>query len=426
MKIRKRFERNSRWILSGFAFVFGLIMLAPLEGCQAENSTPDPHSSSADERASATASHEPDPSDSEVLAMLEPEPPTAPDEGSIDVSRRNAITRAVERCSAAIVGINVTEVRRYRVRDPWMDFFFGPRGGGRVYEEEIEGLGSGFLISSDGYILTNEHVTGGASKIIVTLTSGQQHTARLVGADAVSDVSLLKIEEGGNFDYLEMADSEDLIIGEWAIAFGNPFGLFSINAKPTVTVGVISNIGVNFMQEEKVYRGMIQTDAAISSGNSGGPLVNSMGKVIGMNAAIFSTAQTNQGAGSIGIGFAIPVNRVRSIVEHLKRDGKINREYIVGLNVKGVDARVAKALGLDRERGVYISEIYRNSPAEDAGLEPGDIILAIDNERILRPQDVQVLLSDGIAGETIEVKIRREDETYLKQLELRPAAQRRR
>ncbi len=360
----------------------------------------------------------------EQWALNAPPTPEPMPENDITVSRRNAITRAVETCSPAVVGINVTEVRRYSVRDPWMELFMGRRGD-RVYEEEIKGVGSGFIISSDGYVLTNEHVAGGASEIIISMTNGEQYSAKLIGADAVSDVALLKIQRSDiRFPYLELANSDKTIIGEWAISFGNPFGLFAINAKPTVTVGVISNTGLNFTQDDKVYRGMLQTDASISSGNSGGPLVNGDGKVIGMNATIFSTAQTSRGAGSIGIGFAIPINRVMNVVDRLKRDGNIDRNYSVGLNVGAVDKKLARALKLERERGVFISEIYRRSPAEAAGLEPGDIIVEIDDERILRPEDVQVILNDGVAGEEMRLTILRDGKELNKKLELRPVRRR--
>ena len=157
---------------------------------------------------------------------------------------------------------------------------------GRKQKQEIKGLGSGFIISEDGYILTNDHVAGKASKVVITMTNGKKFDAKIIGSDPTSDVALLKID-GNNFPFVELGNSDDLIVGEWAIAFGNPFGLFDINSKPTVTVGVISNINVNLgLQDDKVYKGMIQTDAAISSGNSGGPLVNGLGQVIGINSTI--------------------------------------------------------------------------------------------------------------------------------------------
>ena len=245
----------------------------------------------------------------------------------ISNSRRNAITRTVAQVSPAVVGINVTEVRQYRQWSPWGDDpFFRQFFGDRVYTQKVQGLGSGFIISPDGYILTNDHVAGNAKEITITLTNGSKHNSTLVGTDQVSDVALLKIDEK-NLPYIKLGNSDDVITGEWAIALGNPFGLFDISDKPTVTVGVVSATGINLKaQEGRVYKEMIQTDAAINSGNSGGPLVNSLGEVIGVNSVIYTPNQ-----GNIGLGFAIPINRVKKVVAELKRSGKIDREWYTGL-----------------------------------------------------------------------------------------------
>ncbi len=346
-------------------------------------------------------------------------------------SRRNAITRAVSVGSPAIVGINVVEVREYQVRDPFADFFndplfgmyFNQRQQPQTYRQEVAGLGSGFLVSQDGYILTNDHVAGHASKIVITLTNGEKYKARLIGTDRTSDVALLKIEDetvpkGTSFPFLKFSNSDEVIVGEWAIAFGNPFGLFDVNAKPTVTVGVVSNSGVNMVQEGRVYRNMIQTDAAISSGNSGGALLNSLGELIGMNTIIYSTAQNGSGAGSIGIGFAIPINRVRRIMELLKKDGSIDRDFNVGLRVQQVDERIAKYLDLKKVQGVVVSEIAQNSPADKAGFEPGDIILDIDGQKVRRENDVQTLIYDCITGQTLSFTVARGEKMIQKQLTL--------
>ncbi|MEP7235537.1 MAG: trypsin-like peptidase domain-containing protein, partial [Ignavibacteriota bacterium] len=255
---------------------------------------------------------------------------------NVTSSRHNAITRAVAIASPAVVGINVTAIREQQYYDPFADFsndpmfrqFFGnQRRGGYTQKYKVEGLGSGFIISPDGFILTNDHVAGNATKIIVTTTGGKQYDAKLIATDPIQDVALVKIE-AENLPFLKLGNSEDLSIGEWAIAMGNPFGLFKLNDKPTVTVGVISNTGVNLgLEQGKNYRGMIQTDAAISSGNSGGPLLNANGEVIGINAVIRSTAQSNEGAGSIGLGFAIPINKVKTIIEDFRSGKKINRNF---------------------------------------------------------------------------------------------------
>jgi serine protease Do len=337
----------------------------------------------------------------------------------IATSRQNAITRAVKTCSPAIVGINVTEVREQVYRDPFDMFsdpffeqFFGRRQQ-RTYKRqyEVRGLGSGFLISKDGYIVTNDHVAGNASKVVVTLTNGEKYDAEIIGTDPTTDVALLKIK-GDDFPYLKLANSDDVMVGEWAIAFGNPFGLFDINAKPTVTVGVVSNTDVDFTQPdqsvERVYRGMIQTDAAISSGNSGGPLVNANGDVIGVNTVIYSTAQSYRGAGSIGIGFSIPINRVKQVVDRLKK-GAIDRDFWTGMTVRPIDEQSAAYFRLKRATGVMVEQVYSNSPADDAGIEPGDVILSIDGHPVVRDEDVSVAILDGEVGTKLKVKLLRGD-----------------
>jgi serine protease Do len=349
-------------------------------------------------------------------------------------SRRTAITRAVQVCSPAVVGINVTEVREYRYQDPYDVFsndpffaqFFGRRQP-QVYRQQVQGLGSGFLVSPDGYILTNDHVAGHATKVVITMTNGDKYDAKVVGSDRVSDVCVLKIDppkevgKDAKFPFIRLANSDDSMVGEWVIAFGNPFGLFDINAKPTVTVGVVSNMGVSLTQQDgRVYRNMIQTDAAISSGNSGGPLVNALGEAIAMNTIIYSTAQRGSEAGSIGIGFAIPINRVKKIMDLLKRDGKIDRNYDVGMVVQAVDERIAKFLNLKKAQGIVISEIIAGTPAERAGFEPADLLLEIDGQKIFRENDVQTIVGDGITGQKLEFSIMRGDKKLIKTLVLEP------
>lgn len=351
----------------------------------------------------------------------------------ISNSRRNAITDAVEKVNPAIVGINITQTQQYIERDPFYDHPFFRRffGGGkpRVREYDIHSLGSGFIISEDGYILTNHHVAGNATKIIITMTNGEEYEAEIIGSDMVSDVALLKINADKDLPYLKFSDSDDVVIGEWVLAFGNPFGLFDKNAKPTVTIGIVSNAGVNFIESDqpynRVYRDMIQTDAAISSGNSGGPLVNALGEVIGMNTMIWSTANSRAGAGSIGIGFAIPINRVKEIIRKLKKDKKINRDFYTGLDIRAIDDRIAEYLDIDKKDGVIVYSIKRNSPAEKSGLEPGDIIISIDGFRIIRDEDFYIVINDAETGDKLEFKVMREGKVKELTLELTPINERR-
>jgi serine protease Do len=338
--------------------------------------------------------------------------------------RQNAITQAVAIACPAIVGINITEVRKVEYRHPFMDdpllrWFMGENYGSRTRQYEIQGLGSGFIISHDGYILTNHHIAGNASKIVITMTDGTKHEAEIIGSDRISDVALLKIN-AKNLPYLNLSNSDDVLVGEWAIAFGNPFGLFDKNAKPTVTVGVVSNKDVDLIAENKVYKGMIQTDAAISSGNSGGPLVNALGEVIGMNTIIFSTATDQKGAGSIGIGFSIPINRVKKIVDMIKKDKTINRNFITGMEVRDIDERIARYLQNDVKEGVVIFSINRRSPAEEAGFEPGDIVLEIEGQKINKTDDYLMMVYDAIAGQKLDFVILRGEEKLKKKLYLKP------
>ncbi len=343
---------------------------------------------------------------------------------NINVSRHNAITVAVAKVSPAVVGINVTEVKTIEYRNPFFDDplfqrFFGRDFGVQRRKYEVRGLGSGFLISPDGYILTNHHVAGDATKIVVTLTDGTKHDAKIIGSDRTSDVALLKIE-GENFPYIKFANSDNVIIGEWVIALGNPFGLFDMNSKPTVTVGVVSNKGVDIFNDGRVYKGMIQTDAAISSGNSGGPLVNALGEVVGVNTIIFSTAKDYQGAGSIGIGFAIPINRIKKIIKKLMEKRKIDRNFDTGLEVREIDATIAKYLDSDIDEGVVIFSITRNSPAEKAGLEPGDVILKINEIPVKRLEDFYIELYDNEAGDKVKLEVLRSNKKLTKILYLEP------
>lgn len=339
------------------------------------------------------------------------------DNKDITSSRHNAITDAVKRCSPAIVGINVTEVVKVQYQnpfgnsffdDPFFREFFGDQYSQRFSQQyQVQALGSGFIISPDGYILTNHHVAGNASKIIVTTEGGKKYDAEIIGSDKTSDVALLKIK-ADNLSYLRLANSDETITGEWVIAFGNPFGLFDLNAKPTVTVGVVSNIGVSFTQDDRVYKGMIQTDAAISSGNSGGPLVDATGNVIGMNTVIFSTSQSRSGAGSIGIGFAIPINRIKEVIDNIKNNKKFDRNFYIGMQVREIDDQVARYLGIEKMDGVVVVAIERNSPAEEAGFEPGDIITAIDGNKITRMDDYSLNVNDAYVGKKLSFMVLRD------------------
>lgn len=334
------------------------------------------------------------------------------DNQKISESRQTAITRAVAKVSPCIVGINVEEVRE--IQDPFANFwgndpffrqFFGDRGQQGPQKQIVRGLGSGYIISSDGYILTNDHVAGNATKISVTLTTGETVSAKLIGSDPNTDVALIKIDKG-NLPYLPLGNSDDVIIGEWVIALGNPFGLFEINDQPTVTVGVVSATKMKVAADNRrAYKDMIQTDASINSGNSGGPLVNVDGEVIGMNTIIYTGG--NGASGSIGVGFAISVNRVRKIMEELKSSGKIERNFNVGFNIQGIDERIAKYYNLEDTKGVIVNQIARGGAADDAGLKTEDVIIQANGEPIRNEQDILAVVNDLRVGETLKLKVLR-------------------
>ncbi len=320
-------------------------------------------------------------------------------------ARHTVITKTVAEISPAVVGINVTQIQQYRdifSMDPFWRYWFGDR----VYNQQIKSLGSGAIISHDGYIITNDHVAGNAVEVNVTLTNGREIGAKIIGTDPVSDICLLKIDEK-NLPYIKLGSSDDLMPGEWVIALGNPFGLFNVNDKPTVTVGVISATGMNLGKaNDRYYVNMIQTDAAINSGNSGGPLVNAAGELIGMNTLIY-TAQGS--SGNVGVGFAIPVNKIKKVADELKKKGKVDRDFWTGLNILTVTDQLSKTYNLKTSRGVIITQIAKNSPAQKAGLKVEDIIAAINDYRINDENTMIGILQEFRTGDEITVKFLRDN-----------------
>ncbi len=322
-------------------------------------------------------------------------------DGEVMMSRRTAITRAVEAASPAVVSVNVIEVRNVvRRANPIEEFFYGRRIPDRVYQQEVQGLGSGFVISDDGYIVTNDHVAGAATKITIAFPDGSQMPAALVGSDPETDIALLKVEPSRALPHLAFEEDGDAVVGEWAIALGNPFGLFEA-AEPTVTVGVVSAIGRDFpAQQGRIFRDMIQTDAAINSGNSGGPLVNALGRVIGVNTFIYSRS-----GGSVGLGFSVPAWRVRQVVAELREDGVVDRSFYTGLSIRPVSARLAQQLGLGQARGLVVTSVETDSPAERAGLLPRDVIVSIQGEAVATNEDVRDRLVDSRAGDSVRLGV---------------------
>jgi len=343
---------------------------------------------------------------------------------TISDSRRTTITRAVERIAPAVVSVNVLQVREYTrrspfySRDPLLREFFPELFKDQKLRQEIKSAGTGFIISEDGYILTNEHVVGEATETVITMGDGKKANAEIMGRDPTSDVALLKIDMN-SLPYLTLGNSDQVILGEWAIAVGNPFGLFEINNRATVTVGVISALDRDFGEMDgRIYLDMIQTDASINHGNSGGPLCNAFGEVIAMNTFIYTANRYNEG--SVGIGFAIPINRIKNLIDDLKKYHKIDRDYWIGVRVQNLNDVIVREMNYDREDGVIIVHIDRGSPAEKAGLKLGDIILQIGQTPISSDKDIAgaVYETDLRVGDELEFVIWREGRKFDKTMVL--------
>jgi S1-C subfamily serine protease len=289
----------------------------------------------------------------------------------IALSRQNAIIRAIEKASPAVVNISSTQV--VRVRDPFWSWFWGEE---LVQERRFQSLGSGVIFdATSGYVLTNEHVIEGATYVRVRLQDGRAFEAQIVGLDRVADLAVLKIQ-AGNLPAAQFGDSDRLRPGEWAIAIGNPFGQYVRDLKPTVTVGVISATHRAVQIQNRSYPDLIQTDAAVNPGNSGGPLVNAQGEVIGVNTFIFT-----QGGGSNGVNFATPVNVVKVVVQRLIEDGEIREPYL-GMQISELDENVAAQLGVEVRGGVVVADVEKGGPADRGGLQPYDVLTEVNGRAI--------------------------------------------
>ncbi len=313
---------------------------------------------------------------------------------SIPASRRTAITEAVARVAPAVVTVQTETIAR-GAQDPF-ELLFGGRNGPRL----LPGIGSGFIVREDGVIVTNAHVVGDAARIIVALPDGTTYPATLVGRDDVNDIAVLRIDARG-LPVATLGNSGNLLIGEWVIAIGNPYGFLLGNPEPSVTTGVISGAGRNLVARAEgsgVYVDMIQTDAAINPGNSGGPLVNALGEVIGMNSSIYSPS-----GGSVGLGFAIPIHRVARVTEDLLAHGAVRRPW-VGLRPEISREGNPRAV---RAAGVRVATVIPGSPAEQAGIRVGDQLVRSRGRVLRNAFDWEAELLDMRVGEEVPLVIRR-------------------
>jgi serine protease Do len=323
-------------------------------------------------------------------------------DASLDEARRSAIVRATEQVAPAVVSIKTTFTRRTR---PVYDSFWNRYYPGRV--QTFTSQGSGVIIDSKGYIFTNFHVIDQAERITVTTFNGERYEAELVYPAESYDLALIKIP-GDHFPVAPLGDSDALMVGEWSIAIGSPYGSYLVDTQPTVTVGVISANHRDIKQRqdsEQVFNDMIQTDAAINPGNSGGPLVNSAGEVIGINTVIFSGGT----GANIGMGFAIPVNRAWHVYSEVVKYGRV-RQVTLGMKVSNVTPELAIGLGLPADSGVLVRTVEEGGPADKAGLRPGDQLLAINGIRIQSYEHANRIIFGSAVGDVLEITVNRKDE----------------
>ena len=287
--------------------------------------------------------------------------------------------------------------------DPFEQFFGEFFGGFPEGEYERKGLGSGVIVDKEGYILTNEHVVSGAIEVKVKLSDGREFDAEIKGADKRSDLAVIKIDAKG-LPAAKLGNSDDLQIGKWVVAIGNPFGFAIDNPEPTVTVGVISALNRYLPalgRRDRDYDDLIQTDAAINPGNSGGPLVNLKGEVIGINAAIITTS-----GGYQGLGFAIPVNKAKKILDKLSTGEKILYGWL-GVVIDNLNDDLRNYFGVKERVGVIIIKVYKDSPAEEGGLKEGDLILTFNKESVKTTRDLVRMVSTSDVGKSIPLEILR-------------------
>src|SRR5262245_29367650 len=326
-----------------------------------------------------------------------------------------SLSETAKNASPAVVNISTTQKVERRRRTPPFPMPPGPGpgpgpnpfGGDDPFEEffrrffgdrpppgQQRSLGSGFIISEDGYIITNHHVVGDADKITVRLSDKEEYDAKVVGSDDKTDIALVKIDVKHTLHAVPLGSSSDLQVGDWVMAIGNPFGL-----DQTVTAGIVSAKGR--VIGAGPYDDFIQTDASINPGNSGGPLLNLKGEVVGINSAIFS-----QSGGNIGIGFAIPIDLAKSIVAQLREKGKVTRGWL-GVSIQSVTPELAKSFGLKEPSGALVAEVTKESPAEKAGFERGDIIIAFNSTSIKDSHELPALVARTPVGDKAQVTILR-------------------
>jgi serine protease Do len=343
-------------------------------------------------------------------------PPTSPPSASAPAPAGGATTlpdfvALAERMSPSVVNISTTSTAKQAPGGGFGGPFGGPGGEpGQEFWEPFErffgpqqrrpfkqrSLGSGFIINKDGYILTNNHVVENADEILVRLNDEQELPATIVGRDPKTDIALIKIEDkAGNLRPISLGDSDDLRVGDWVMAIGNPFGLDS-----SVTAGIVSAKG-RFIGQGS-YDNFIQTDAAINPGNSGGPLIDLRGHVVGINSAIFSRT-----GGNIGIGFAIPINLAKELLPQLQEKGKVTRGWL-GVLIQKITPEIAESMDLSESKGALVSELMDDGPAKQAGIQVSDVIVEFDGHQVKDSTDLPILVARTPVGKSVQVKVMRD------------------
>jgi serine protease Do len=336
-----------------------------------------------------------------LLAALVVQPMAGAWAAESDPVRRSLVVEAVEKAKPAVVNVSTEEVIERRgspfpfPQDPFFEEFFRDFFDPRPRRFTRTSLGSGVIVATDGTIVTNVHVVARATRIHVTLADEREFDARLVGADADSDIAVLRLRAGDRLPHMVLGSSAELMIGETVIAIGNPFGL-----SHTVTTGVVSAVGRSLRAEDRTYTDFIQTDASINPGNSGGPLLNIRGELIGINTAIYGKAQ--------GIGFAIPVDRVRRVMRELVSYGEVRRAW-VGLLVQDLTPELVQHFGT--RKGVVVADVEPESPAAEAGLARGDAILGVDGHDVRSREEFEQRVEDHGEGDRVVLTRLRDDRT---------------
>lgn len=343
-----------------------------------------------------------------------------PSSAAAAIGKSSFVTAAVNRVGSAVVRIDTERTVSRRLPDPFMDDpffrrFFGDSLPRNLPPEQLRGLGSGFIIDKSGLVLTNAHVVDKADKVTVRLKDGREFEGKVQGADEVTDLAVVKINTPRDLPVAPLGSSSNVQVGDWAIAVGNPLGFDN-----TVTLGIVSTlkrpsaqVGISSKRLE-----FIQTDAAINPGNSGGPLLNALGEVIGINTAIRADAT--------GIGFAIPIDKAKQITSELERNGRVAHPFI-GIGMNDLTPKKAREINADPNspilvpeiKGILVARVVPNSPAANAGIRIGDVIVAIDGKPITTSEELLITVENSSVGQTLQLKVRRGNRTQ--QISLRTA-----